>query len=428
MALRGTLRDFSLGEILQLIGFQRKTGILTIEAEADTVSISFLEGRVVDADSLRSNFENRLGNLLVRAGKIDRAVLEMTLEDQRRTRQRLGSLLVERQLISNDDLRLALRTQILNLIYRLFRWEDGRYHFSQSSTMSYDAANFTPVETENILMQAARMSDEWPQVESRVPSFEIVFRRAPGAEDLRLVSEPDPSRPDALLVSESEARIWDLVDGRKTVGELVESIFQSDFETVKALSELARRELVLPVEPSEPEAEEAPRASETAAEQPSTGGASWPVWAALAVLLGVSLAMVRKNPINVLFRWDEPSWPGGGVRRSVEVARLQRIDRGIEVFYLTEGSYPDSLSDLSVASILTGYDLPVGRFGVYRYILRVNDGKYDLYGKTRRGVLDPNLSLTRRLDPVSDEVLDRLRHKRRKDLESGRSPAIDLVH
>jgi len=31
MALRGTLRDFSLGEILQLIGYQRKTGILTVE-------------------------------------------------------------------------------------------------------------------------------------------------------------------------------------------------------------------------------------------------------------------------------------------------------------------------------------------------------------------------------------------------------------
>ncbi|HET7452598.1 MAG TPA: DUF4388 domain-containing protein, partial [Thermoanaerobaculia bacterium] len=68
MALRGTLRDFSLGEILQLISFQRKTGVLTVEGEEDTVSVSFLDGKVVAADSLKRRFENRLGNLLVRAG------------------------------------------------------------------------------------------------------------------------------------------------------------------------------------------------------------------------------------------------------------------------------------------------------------------------------------------------------------------------
>ncbi|MFQ5768578.1 MAG: DUF4388 domain-containing protein, partial [Acidobacteriota bacterium] len=41
MALEGTLRDFSLADIFQLIGLQRKTGLLTLKGPDDTVTIPF---------------------------------------------------------------------------------------------------------------------------------------------------------------------------------------------------------------------------------------------------------------------------------------------------------------------------------------------------------------------------------------------------
>ena len=40
MALEGTLRDFSLADIFQLIGLQRKTGVLTLNGSDDTVTVS----------------------------------------------------------------------------------------------------------------------------------------------------------------------------------------------------------------------------------------------------------------------------------------------------------------------------------------------------------------------------------------------------
>src|SRR5258708_26192405 len=119
MALRGTLHDFSLGEILQLIGYQRKTGILTVEGQEDTVLVSFSDGRVVAADSVKRPFENRVGSLLVRAGKISPETPNRALEDQKRSRQRLGSVLLASQKISAEDLRKALRTHILNPMYPL---------------------------------------------------------------------------------------------------------------------------------------------------------------------------------------------------------------------------------------------------------------------------------------------------------------------
>jgi hypothetical protein len=52
MALEGTLRDFSLADIFQLIGLQRKTGVLTLRGTEDVVIISFQEGRVVGSESV----------------------------------------------------------------------------------------------------------------------------------------------------------------------------------------------------------------------------------------------------------------------------------------------------------------------------------------------------------------------------------------
>ena len=51
MALEGTLKDFALPDILQLIGLQKKTGTLLLRDETDEVTITFKDGSLVSADS-----------------------------------------------------------------------------------------------------------------------------------------------------------------------------------------------------------------------------------------------------------------------------------------------------------------------------------------------------------------------------------------
>jgi hypothetical protein len=428
MALRGTLRDFSLGEILQLIGYQRKTGVLTVEGEQDTVLVSFVDGRVVAADSVKRPFENRVGSLLVRAGKITPDILNRALEEQRRSKQRLGSALLARKAISADDLRVALRTQILNLIYRLFRWKDGRYFFSQESSVDYDSDHFTPVATENILMEAARMSDEWPLIEARIPSTDLVFGRAPGTESLSLVSTESGPQPGELLVSREEAIVWKLVDGVRTVAEITESTFLSDFDVVKAMDQLIGRQLLVAV--ARPASTGTPSAAERivapAFREPSR---SFPAAALAVALLGLgvfSAVFLPKNPANIFLRSSRPGGFLSSLENSISVSRLQRVDRGIELYYLSQGTYPENLSRLGSVSILEDYSLPRGEFGDYRYILRSRDDKYDLYGKTSTGVLDPNLSVSRTLDPVSEGV-SIFKHKKTNDIPADSNVRIDIV-
>ena len=59
MALQGTIKDFGLAEILQLIGIQRKSGILTLHNDQEKVTIKFLNGFVVGAEMGQRSVEGK---------------------------------------------------------------------------------------------------------------------------------------------------------------------------------------------------------------------------------------------------------------------------------------------------------------------------------------------------------------------------------
>src|SRR5438270_11977680 len=101
MALSGTLKDFGIADILQLIGQQTKTGVLKLEgAHEQRVEITFANGNVVFASEKRRDKSNLLGNLLLRAEMISEEQLEEALQEQQRSLRRLGDILVSHALIS----------------------------------------------------------------------------------------------------------------------------------------------------------------------------------------------------------------------------------------------------------------------------------------------------------------------------------------
>src|SRR6266576_3037615 len=182
MALEGTLKDFSLADIFQLIGLQRKTGVLTLRTKDDTVTVTFLDGKVVGADSLNHRLENRLGNVLIKSGVLTADQLGRALEIQKETLQRLGFILTHYGIISPDALKQAIQLQILQIVYRLFRWNDGD--------------NVVAITAESILMEGARMIDEWPIIEKRIRSYEMVFRKKLTDQEIVVVGAEDADEVD----------------------------------------------------------------------------------------------------------------------------------------------------------------------------------------------------------------------------------------
>src|SRR5512137_3088441 len=123
MALKGTLKDFGIADILQLIGHQLKTGVLKLASKNQEVLIYWVDGNVVKAESATRDRRDLLGSLLVRAEVIQQEQLDTALEIQRRTLKRLGDILVDSGYVNRELIRDFTRLQTTETIYNLFNWK-----------------------------------------------------------------------------------------------------------------------------------------------------------------------------------------------------------------------------------------------------------------------------------------------------------------
>jgi uncharacterized protein DUF4388 len=409
MALEGTLRDFSLADIFQLIGLQRKTGVLTLRGKDDTVTVTFLDGKVVGADSLNRRLENRLGTVLMKSGTLNQEQLNRALEIQRETLQRLGFILTHYGIISQQKLKEALQLQIMSIIYRLFRWKDGDYHFSQETTIEYDRDNVMPITAESILMEGARMMDEWPIIEKRIRSYDMVFRKKLTDQEIIVVGadeadevdfDPDTSHArkrkpggDKIRISQDEKSVFDLVDGSMKVGDIVEVSRISEFDTNKALYELLTRDLI--------EEMRGRSGAAAVAETPvdETEVAETPVPLPLVIVLTLlaigSIVTSVRNPLNSLNPFKRTTSAIGTLQKAISMERIETIGQAIEKYNINNGRLPVRLQDLAPhylsANLLTD---PWGN--AYKYLQRPE--RYLVIGFAPDGKADTDLFLSRAID------------------------------
>ena len=87
MALQGTLKDFSITEIIQLIGQQLKTGVLKIRKGKNLVEIYFVDGMIVHVYSNYRGKKDLIGEILVKAKLITEEQLETGVKDSKRDAQ-----------------------------------------------------------------------------------------------------------------------------------------------------------------------------------------------------------------------------------------------------------------------------------------------------------------------------------------------------
>ena len=354
MALEGTIKDFGLPDIFQLIGLQRKTGTLTLQSDKEEVTVTFENGMVVMADSSAKRLEDRLGHVLVKQGKLSAARLEEALQTQKATLQRLGHILVTSNAISAKDLRDALQVQVSQIVFKVFRWRDGEYLFAPTDSVDYDRDNFAPMSADFILMEGIRMVDEWPIIEKKIPSMDLVFRPVVDhalievvegeGEETAFGSLTDAKRAGAstkIRLTRQEENIFRKVDGTRTVQGIIDATGLPEFETCRTLFDLLTRNLISTA------GRGAAKASETGIEEPPVAGT--PVWGAVAavcVLALVGMLVQRKTPFGVTGLSPMLRTSQQLLLDDVSHTRLQRLDRAVQAHLLIHGAPPRTLAEL----------------------------------------------------------------------------------
>jgi len=332
IALHGNLRDFGMGEVFQLIGQQRKTGVLEVRGQNSEVTLRFDAGGVVSAAPVGTRVDEALVEMIVRCGLVPRdrlAAIEVRHEASLPIAQRL----VEDGLLGADSLREVEDLLTRETIFDLLLWLEGSFRFVAQPVL-HDRPAESLLGAEQVLMDGLRMVDEWHAFTNEAPTERVVFRRRGSIEEYR------HSPAVRAMTSPSEAeRVFLLVDGRASVRRVIDLSRLGSFGAMRILVQLARAGWIEPVH--------ARSATETSSAEPDPISATRrrvAMLAPFALLAGIAaIGFARSGS-------DRDGFDVG--RDALERARTSFATQNARAMVLAyraaEGHWPDGLESVAM--------------------------------------------------------------------------------
>jgi hypothetical protein len=346
IALRGNLRDLGISEVFQLIGQQRKTGVLEIAGEEQRIQLRFDAGAIVGAEPVGSHPDAALGDLLMRVGWLTRERLSKLVRQRRDHLQALSTLLA-----SEGDLSTGQVEEIEDLLtqeslFAVLRLQEGSFHFL-AQAVEHDRPPMKLLGAEQVLMDGMRMVDEWQTFADRVPSEETVFQRIASFEARGRQLSEGPARQAA-------ERLYLMVDGRLSARRLIDLSRLGTFEGTRLLAQLCDLALIEPVA-TKPAVGQRPRTPALPGSPLRLVLASLLPLLVLASLLGLpglTAAPEERGAPLVEHAWKARAWDSLSVRR---------LERAVEAHRLVTGQWPTDLEQLVERgwlprSTLTGHE------------------------------------------------------------------------
>ncbi|MEX2289884.1 MAG: DUF4388 domain-containing protein [Mycobacteriales bacterium] len=229
MRLEGTLDAFSLPDIFQLLSFTKKTGTLHLRRESAHGAVHLRGGAVTGARADVARQE--LGRRLLGSGLVDDEVLAAAAEELTGDPSlSLAQLLAEKAGLDVEQVRAVAAEQATDAVFSMLRWADGEFAFVVDETDPDDLGAAVPVE--EVVAEGQRRLAAWAELVEQVPAPDSVVTVNPAP-----AGDPVASRDEWTLLS--------LVDGRRTVADLVALSGRGEYAVVSALAGLVGRGLVV---------------------------------------------------------------------------------------------------------------------------------------------------------------------------------------
>ena len=238
--LKGLLTEFGLVEVLQMMEFGSMTGAIHLKQATGRIGIVyFKDGKIAGCSELDSGALT-LGDVLQQLGMATSPQIDYAFSQQLQDAfgKRIGERLVEMGVISNEQLKEALRKKALWTMRELALWKEGTYEFVASPTgqtrsiMPYGEESLE-FEVMGVTMEMIRYCDEWEQLHRYLP------------QGMQTLLQMAPAIPYAMQFGSLAIELFGGINRYRSVRRIASGIRRPELDVARDLAHLVHQTVVL---------------------------------------------------------------------------------------------------------------------------------------------------------------------------------------
>jgi len=229
MALSGTFQSMSPSDLLQMLSWGSKTGMLDCRRDEEYRHIFLIDGDVIGVTS--SRYKDRLGAMLLRMGCITEEQFNEIFDQQASNSRPLGELFLDEKILNEEELQLTLTRQAEEIIFDLLAWQKGEFSFEERD-LSQEEMRLKPVVISTLLLEGARRIDVINRIRSTISDKEVIFKLNPEADY------------DSTQLSRPERIITKTLSSSMSLSDLSKLVNESEYSILTSLSSLLEKEII----------------------------------------------------------------------------------------------------------------------------------------------------------------------------------------
>jgi hypothetical protein len=244
--LQGSLREFGLVDLLQMMELGAMTGAIHLKQTTGRIGIVyFKDGKLAGCSELDAGALT-LGDVLQQLGMATSPQINYAFSRQVQDPfgKRIGERLIEMGVITNDQLKEALRKKALWTMRELALWKEGAYEFV--ATPNSEAKSILPygeeplgLEVMGVSMEMVRYADEWEQLGYYLP------------RGMHTQVQMAPAIPYAMRFDTRTLELLGGINRYRSVRRIASAILRPELEVARDLALLIQQGLVLPISQEE---------------------------------------------------------------------------------------------------------------------------------------------------------------------------------
>ncbi|MGA1825294.1 MAG: DUF4388 domain-containing protein [bacterium] len=237
------MEKFNLSEIFQLISISKRSGALQTIRDELAAMFYFRNGKITNVYTSTSDISNQVGRRLVAKGFITKENLDDCLKKQKKQRKqkehkRLGQILIENKLLTEEQLGIVLTDQITDIIFKVMTWDEGLFLYYDNKFPAEENIMLA-LSPEGLILEGAQRMDKLNQLKEKLPNFNALLRiNAEVEAQIRCIEEE---------FSEYQKQILSLFDGTQSIYSILNDSDDDPVILLQTLVNLVDEKLIEPV-------------------------------------------------------------------------------------------------------------------------------------------------------------------------------------